>query len=127
MKLRLVSVLLVTLGLACPTVAQVITPLELNDPKLQRLQQKNFRTLIDMGGEIQRYKVPYPFYLSRVLDVDLSKMGTAQESDEGCILGGFLENDDFSPSGRPNIRFRRKWAEFAALLWKWHAAGGREE
>jgi hypothetical protein len=27
--------------------------------------------------------------------------GTAQESDEGCILGGFLENDDFSPSGRP--------------------------
>jgi len=74
MKLRLVSVLLVTLGLACPTVAQVITPLELNDPKLQRLQQKNFRTLIDMGGEIQRYKFPYPFYLSRVLDVDLAKM-----------------------------------------------------
>ena len=74
MKLRLVSVLLVTLGLGCPTVAQVITPLELNDPKLQRLQQKNFRTLIDMGGEIQRYKFPYPFYLSRVLDVDLAKM-----------------------------------------------------
>src|SRR5215469_7683532 len=73
-KLCLVVVLLVTLGLACPTVAQVITPLELNDPKLQRLQQKNFRTLIDMGGEIQRYKFPYPFYLSRVLDVDLGKM-----------------------------------------------------
>ena len=50
--------------------------------------------------------------------------GTAQESDEGCILGGFLENDDFSPSGRPNMRFRRKWAEFAALLWKWRAEGG---
>ena len=32
------------------------------------------------------------------------KRGTAQESDEGCILGGFLENDDFS-TGRPNIRF----------------------
>ena len=55
------------------------------------------------------------------------KKGTAQESDEGCILGGFLEDDDFSLSGRPNIRFRRKWAEFAALLWKWRAAGGREE
>jgi hypothetical protein len=41
------------------------------------------------------------------------KTGSAQESDEGCILGGFLENDDFSPPGRPNIRFRRKWAEFA--------------
>jgi len=53
--------------------------------------------------------------------------GTAQESDEGCILGGFLENDDFSLSGRPNIRFRRKWAEFAALRWKWRAEGGRAE
>ena len=74
MKLCLVAVLLMTLELAGPTVAQVLTPLELNDPKLQRLQQKNFRTLIDMGGEIQRYKFPYPFYLSRVLDVDLGKM-----------------------------------------------------
>jgi hypothetical protein len=53
--------------------------------------------------------------------------GSAQESDEGCILGGFPENDDFSPSSRPNTRFRRKWAEFAALLWKWRAEGGREE
>ena len=74
MKLCLVAVLLVTLGFSCLTIGQVITPLELNDPKLQRLQQKNFRTLVDMGGEIQRYKFPYPFYLSRVLDVDLSKM-----------------------------------------------------
>ena len=32
--------------------------------------------------------------------------GSAQESDEGCILSGFLENEDFSPSGRPNTRFR---------------------
>ena len=74
MKLCLVAVLLVTVGFSCATIAQVITPLELNDPKLQRLQQKNFRTLVDMGGEIQRYKFPYPFYLSRVLDVDLSKI-----------------------------------------------------
>jgi hypothetical protein len=53
--------------------------------------------------------------------------GSAQESDEGCILGGFLENEDFSPSRRLNTRFQRKWAEFAALLWKWRAEGGREE
>ena len=56
-----------------------------------------------------------------------SKYGSAQECDEGCILGRFLENDDFSPSGRPNTRLRRKWAEFAALLWKWRAEGGREK
>jgi hypothetical protein len=57
-----------------PAVAQVVTPTELNDPKLQRLQQREFRTLVDIGGEIQRHKFPYPFYLSKVLDVDLAKM-----------------------------------------------------
>ncbi len=62
------------LGLLCPAIAQVVTPIELNDPKLQRLQQRNFRKLVDIGSEIQRYKFPYPFYFSRVLDVDLAKM-----------------------------------------------------
>src|SRR6516162_5325580 len=74
MKFGCLAVSLVTLGLAYPAMAQVISPIELNDPKLQRLQQRHFRTLVDIGGEIQRYKFPYPFYLSRVLDVDLAKM-----------------------------------------------------
>ena len=74
MKLRVVGVSLITLGLACSIIAQVISPMELKDPKLQRQQQRNFRTLVDIGGEIQRYKFPYPFYLSRVVDVDLAKM-----------------------------------------------------
>ena len=65
---------LVMVEFAGSTIAQVITPLELNDPKLQRLQQRNFRTLVDVGGAIQRYNFPYPFYLSKVLDVDLAKM-----------------------------------------------------
>src|SRR6516162_10076156 len=79
MKFGCLAVSLVTLGLAYPAMAQVITPMELNDPKLQRLQQRNFRTLVDIGGEIQRYKFPYPFYLSRVLDVDLAKMKDADQ------------------------------------------------
>ena len=74
MKFCSVLVALLFLGLACPSTSQVITPIELNDPKLQRLQQRNFRTLVDIGGEIQRYQFPYPFYLSKVLDVDLAKM-----------------------------------------------------
>jgi hypothetical protein len=74
MKFRVPVLLLTMLGLLCPAIAQVVTPIELNDPKLQRLQQRNFRKLVDIGGEIQRYKFPYPFYLSRVLDVDLAKM-----------------------------------------------------
>src|SRR5215469_2303040 len=74
MKFGSLLVALLFVRLACPAIAQVITPMELNDPKLQRLQQRNFRTLVDIGGEIQRYKFPYPFYLSKVLDVDLAKM-----------------------------------------------------
>ena len=74
MKLSLVAVPLLTLLFTCQVGAQVITPMELNDPKLQRLQQKNFRTLVDIGSEIQSYRFPYPFYLSRVLDIDLAKM-----------------------------------------------------
>ena len=74
MKFRLLAFLVTALGLLPSALAQVVTPVELNDPKLQRLQQRHFRTLVDIGGEIQRYKFPYPFYLSRVLDVDLAKM-----------------------------------------------------
>jgi len=74
MKLRVLAFLVAVLGLLTAAFAQVVTPVELNDPKLQRLQQRHFRTLVDIGGEIQRYKFPYPFYLTRVLDVDLAKM-----------------------------------------------------
>jgi hypothetical protein len=79
MKLTLVAEPLVTLLFICQVGAQVITPMELNDPKLQRLQQKNFRTLVDIGSEIQGYRFPYPFYLSRVLDIDLAKMKDADQ------------------------------------------------
>src|SRR5664279_4101661 len=74
MTFRTPALLAMALGLLCPAIAQVVTPIELNDPKLQRLQQHYFRKLVDIGGEVQRYKFPYPFYLSRVLDVDLAKM-----------------------------------------------------
>jgi len=69
--LLVVGILTGTVSLA---VAQVVTPTELNDPKLQRLQQREFRALVDIGGEIQRYQFPYPFYLSKVLDIESAKM-----------------------------------------------------
>jgi hypothetical protein len=74
MKFRWLLLLGVLSGGIFPARAQVITPSELNDPKLQRLQQREFRTLVGIGGEIQRYQFPYPFYLSKVLDIDLAKM-----------------------------------------------------
>ena len=73
MKFCVPALLMMTLGMPCPAIAQVITPMELPDPKLQRLQQRYFRTLVDIGSEDQRHKFPYPFYFSRVLDVDRRK------------------------------------------------------
>jgi hypothetical protein len=79
MKFPRVRVLAVVLGALLPSVAQVITPMEVSDPKLQRLQQRNFKTLATIGGEIEQHKFPYPFYLSRVLDIDLEKMKDADQ------------------------------------------------
>jgi len=62
-----------------PLRAQVITPVELSDPKAQRLQQRHLQTLMAIATEIEAHKFPYPFYFSRVLDVDLTKMQLADQ------------------------------------------------
>jgi hypothetical protein len=59
--------------------AQVITPMELRDPKTQRLQMRHFNTLLAIGNEIGSHKFPYPFYFSRALDLDQSKMAVADQ------------------------------------------------
>ena len=61
------------------TAAQVITPVELSDPKTQRLQQRNLTVLMAIGADISAHKFPYPFYFSRLLDVDLAKMQAADQ------------------------------------------------
>ena len=73
-----VAVVLV-LGVMVPLRAQVITPVELSDPKAQRLQQRYLQTLMAIATEIEAHKFPYPFYFSRVLDVDLPKMQLADQ------------------------------------------------
>jgi hypothetical protein len=72
MKLRTVIATLFLLAL--PLKAQVLTPMELSDPKLQRLQQRYMKALTDIGAQIEAHKFPYPFYLSRMLDIDPAKM-----------------------------------------------------
>jgi hypothetical protein len=47
--------------------------------KAQHLQQKHLKTLMAIGGEIGDHKFPYPFYFSRVLDVDLAKGQAADQ------------------------------------------------
>jgi hypothetical protein len=56
--------------------------MELSDAKTQRLQQRNIKTLTAIGTEIATHKFPYPFYFSRVLDLDLAKI---QSSDQRSI------------------------------------------
>jgi hypothetical protein len=77
-KSLVVAVLLVILG-AVSCLAQAVTPMELPDPKAQHLQQRHLETLMAIGKEIQAHKFPYPFYFSRVIDVDLDKMQMADQ------------------------------------------------
>jgi hypothetical protein len=75
----LIAVLSVVLGTLGSLRAQVMTPMELADPKAQQLQERHLKTLMAIGTEIEAHKFPYPFYFSRVLDIDLPKMQVADQ------------------------------------------------
>ena len=74
-----VVALIAVLGTMRSLWAQVVTPVELSDPRAQHLQQRHLQTLMAIGTEIEAHKFPYPFYFSRVLDIDLSKMQLADQ------------------------------------------------
>jgi hypothetical protein len=65
--------------LTAPCFAQVMVPMELPDPTSQHLQQRYLKALMAIGGEVEAHKFPYPFYFSRVLDVDEAKLQTADQ------------------------------------------------
>jgi hypothetical protein len=70
---RSLTPLLFLLAAFLPLHSQVLTPVEVTDPRSQRLQQQYIKALMDIGGQVEAHKFPYPFYFSRVLDVDLEK------------------------------------------------------
>ncbi len=74
MNRLVVVILFLALVGARPLTSQVLAPTEIIDPSARRLQQRHFKTLMDIGTEIEGHRFPYPFYLSRILDVDLKKM-----------------------------------------------------
>ncbi len=74
-----VVVLLIVLGSANSLVAQAVTPMEVSDPKARNLQQRYLQALMAIGSEIESHKFPYPFYFSRVLDIEQSKMQAADQ------------------------------------------------
>jgi hypothetical protein len=77
--LNCIVTLVAALGAIVSLRAQVVTPVELSDPKAQHLQQRHLQTLMAIGKEIEAHKFPYPFYFSRVLDVDVAKVQLADQ------------------------------------------------
>ena len=71
--------ILATSAFTFPCHAQVMTPVELPDPTSQSLQQRYLKALMAIGSEVEAHKFPYPFYFSRVLDVDQDRMQAADQ------------------------------------------------
>lgn len=76
---RVLAALVMVLSTALSLAAQAVTPMELSDPKAQHLQQIHLRTLMAIGTDIESHSFPYPFYFSRVLDVDQDKVQVADQ------------------------------------------------
>jgi len=58
---------------------QALTPAEVKSPQMRALQEKYFSQLQTVAGEIQGHVFPYPFYFSRVLDLDMAQQERADQ------------------------------------------------
>jgi hypothetical protein len=58
---------------------QALTPAEIKNPQMRALQEKHFQQLQAVGDEIQGHIFPYPFYFSRVLDLELAQQERADQ------------------------------------------------
>ena len=58
---------------------QALTPAEIKNPQMRALQEKHFQQLQAVGAEIQGHLFPYPFYFSRVLDLELAQQERADQ------------------------------------------------
>jgi hypothetical protein len=67
------------LSVASFAAGQALTPAEIKNPQMRALQEKYFQQLQAVGGEIQGHIFPYPFYFSRVLDLELAQQERADQ------------------------------------------------
>ena len=67
------------LGLTCFAAGQALTPAEIKNPQMRALQEKYLQQLQAVGAEIQGHIFPYPFYFSRVLDLELVQQERADQ------------------------------------------------
>jgi len=78
--IRRISLLLLCLGFLPPLAqAQVLAPVEISDPQMRALQERNMDDLKALGAEILKLPTDYPFYLSRKLDLDEAKQKWADQ------------------------------------------------
>lgn len=69
--MRTNKILAVVLLIAAATArAQVVSPFEMQDPAMRRLQQRYLDELKSVGSSLQNHKFPYAFYFSEKLDID---------------------------------------------------------
>lgn len=66
----------VILSLVCSSIwtsAQVLLPAEIKDPFARMLQQRSMPQLKLLAEDLQSHQFPYPFYFSRLLDINEDK------------------------------------------------------
>jgi len=75
------TLLLLVFGLLASAIstAQVVAPVEIKDPALRALQFKYMDDLKAIGADINNSSFPYPFYLSRKLDLDEQQQKSADQ------------------------------------------------
>jgi hypothetical protein len=71
--------ILIVLGAVCLSPGQALTPAEIKQPQMRALQEKYFQQLQALGAEVQGHIYPYPFYCSRVLDLELAQQQHADQ------------------------------------------------
>ena len=72
------TLLLITVA-ATQAPGQALTPAEVKEPQMRALQEKYFQQLQAIGAEVQGHVYPYPFYCSRVLDLELAQQQHADQ------------------------------------------------
>ena len=73
------SLILLVVALVRLSAAQALTPAEVKEPQMRALQEKYFQQLQAIGAEVQGHIYPYPFYCSRVLDLELAQQQHADQ------------------------------------------------
>ena len=67
------------MAIATFAVGQALTPAEIKSPQMRELQERYLKQLQAVGAEIQGHIFPYPFYFSRVLDLELAQQERADQ------------------------------------------------